>query len=82
MKKASPEVKKALVDAVKKQVKDNNPPAAKQAYLRLLGEGILEEDVYVYLARALACEMFVMMKERQPYDQERYSKRLSKLPYD
>ena len=82
MKKASPEVKKGLIEAIKTQIKDNNPPETNQAYLRLLGQGILEDDVYFYLAHALACEMFDMMKERKPYDQERYIKRLAKLPDD
>jgi hypothetical protein len=49
MKHASPEAREALIEAVKTQVKENNPPEAKQTFLRLLGEGILEEDVYIYL---------------------------------
>lgn len=82
MKNTSPAARKALIDAAKTQVKENNPPEAKQAYLRLLGEGILEEDVYIYLAQALASEMFIMMKEGKPYNKERYIKRLAKLPND
>lgn len=77
---ASPEVKKALIKAIKIQLKENNPLETKQAYIRLLGEGITEENVYIYLAQALTYEMFAMMKEKRAYNSENYAKLLAKLP--
>ncbi len=81
MQRANPEIKKGLIKAIKTQIKENNPPETKKTFLRLLGEGILEKDVYIYLAQALAYEMYSMMKERRPYDNESYIKFLSKLPH-
>lgn len=80
MEKASPEVKKALINTVKTQIKENNPPETKQAFMRLLGEGIPEKDVYIYLAQAIAYETYYMMKEKRPFDNENYVKLLAKLP--
>jgi len=81
MKKASPEVRKALIDAIKIQLKENNPPETKQAFIRLLCDGIPEEDVYIYLAQALAYEMYASMKEERSYDNQNYAKLLAKLPH-
>lgn len=80
MEKASPKVKKELIKAIKIQLKENNPPETKQAYQRLLDEGIPEEDVYIYLAQALAYEVFAMMKEKRPHDSKNYAQLLAKLP--
>lgn len=80
MKKASPAVRNALIKAVKIQVRENDPPEAKQTFMRLLGEGISEKDVYIYLAQALAYEMFDMMKKERTYDRKKYVRLLSKLP--
>lgn len=80
MEKANPEVKKALIKAIKIQLKENNPPETKQAYMRLLGEGITEKNVYIYLTQALVYEMFAMMKENRAHDSKNYAKLLAKLP--
>lgn len=80
MEEASPEVRKALIKAIKIQLKENNPPETKQAYMRLLGQGITEKDVYIYLAQALAYEMFAMMKEKRVHNSKNYAKLLAKLP--
>lgn len=80
MEKASPEVRKSLIKAIKNQLKENNPPEVKQTYVRLLGEGISEKDVYIFLAQALVYEMYTMMKEQRAYDMKNYVKLLAKLP--
>lgn len=80
MKKASSSVRKALINAVKFQVKENNPPETKQAYMRLLGEGISEKDVYIYLAQALSYDLFAMMRDTKSHDSKNYANLLAKLP--
>lgn len=80
MEKASPEVRKALIKSVKNQLKENNPPEARQTYMRLLGEGISEKNVYIYVAQALTCELFAMMREKRTYSRENHAKLLAKLP--
>jgi hypothetical protein len=80
MEKTSPEVRKSLIKAIKTQLKENNPPEVKQMYIRLLGEDISEKDVYIYLAQALAYEMYAMIKEKRIYDMKNYVKLLARLP--
>lgn len=80
MEKASPAVRKSLIKTIKIQLKENNPPEVKLTYIRLLGEEISEKDVYIYLAQALAYEMYAMMKEQRAYDMKNYVKLLTRLP--
>lgn len=80
MEKANPELRRVLIKAVKTQLKENNPSEVKQTYMRLLDEGIFEKEIYVYLAQALACEMYAMMKEQREFDINNYVKLLAKLP--
>lgn len=81
MKKASPALKQSLIESIKNQIKENNPPETKQTYFRLLSEGFSEEEVYIYLTQALAYEMFAIMKKPRNYDSANYIELLSKLPH-
>jgi hypothetical protein len=80
MKQASPELRNSLIEAIKFQLEENNPPETKQAFIRLLGQGISEQDAYIYLAQALTYEMFAMMKEKRTHDRDNYAKLLANLP--
>lgn len=80
MKESNPEVKKALLKAIKNQIKENNPPETKQTYERLLSENISKENVYIYLGQALVSELYAMMKEKRLYDRGNYAKLLARLP--
>ena len=79
-KKASPEVKKVILGAVRIQIEENNPPETKQTYERLLGEGISPENVCIYLGQALISEMYYMMREKRLFDRDNFVKLLAKLP--
>lgn len=81
MNKASPAVKKAIIDTIKTQINKNDPPETKQTYFRLLGEGFSEKDVYSYLAQALSYEMYAMMKNGRKYNHANYAKLISRLPH-
>ena len=72
MEQASPELREGVLDAVRNQLRDNEPPEAKETYERLLVEGIPEEDALKLLAKALVYEMYDMMKSKRVFDQERY----------
>ncbi len=75
----------AIVKAVENQLRENDPPEAKQALKRLMGLGESRENAIRYIATVLSVEMFEVMKYRKPYDQERYTRNLNglpKLPFD
>ena len=79
-KRASPELQEHLFQAIRTQIETNTPPQTKQTYDRLLGEGIADKDAHVHLIRALVYELFVMMKEERPFNEENYAKLLDRLP--
>jgi len=65
---------------VRNQIKQNDPPETKQTYDRLIKEGYSKDEVMRQLAVVVAVEMFDVMKNKEPYNQERYIKRLNDLP--
>ena len=70
----------AILDAIKNQIRDLNPPETKQTYDRLVAEGHSSDEAMRLLGCALASELFAMMKQEQPYNQARYVEYLHRLP--
>ena len=71
---------KAIIEAVKEQMRINEPPETKLNFDRLLVMGYPEEDVYKMLASALACEIYAVMKHKRSYNNTLYVSNLNKLP--
>jgi hypothetical protein len=75
----------AIVEAVENQIRENDPPEAKQALKRLMGLGESRENAIRYIASALSVEIYEALKNLTPYDEARYIKNLDalpKLPFD
>ena len=75
----------AIVEAVESQLRDNNPPEAKQALKRLMALGESRENAIRYIASALAVEIYEAMKNLTPNNESRYLSNLNalpKLPFD
>ena len=75
----------AIVEAVKNQLSENDPPETRVTLERLMEMGESRENAIRYIASALSVEIFGALKNNQPYDGERYVanlKALPKLPYD
>jgi hypothetical protein len=70
----------AVVEAVENQLADNNPPETKQTLERLMNAGESRENAMRYIASALSVELHNIMKNREPYNHERYIKYLNALP--
>ena len=64
---ASPELRKGILNAIRHQIRNNQPPETKETYERLLKEGIIEEDAIKLLAKALVYEMYDMMKSERVF---------------
>jgi hypothetical protein len=78
--KENQRVSEELLVVVKRQIKDNNPPETKQAYDRLIRLGYSESDTMKLLGQCLAVEIYDVLKEGKPYNDERYKKHLNELP--
>lgn len=73
-------LKAHILKVVDNQLKMNDPIITKETLNRLMGLGYSKEDAKEMIASVLVEEIHDVMKENQPYDEERYSKRLALLP--
>ena len=80
MAKSSRVLNKVILDLVDSQIRDLNPPATKETFDRLVGEGVTQDEARRLIGCVVASEIFDVLKHEQPYDEERYVKALKKLP--
>ena len=73
-------VRDAMLDTVLSQINDNNPPEARETYDRLIFGGRSNSQALQLMAAALRVEMDRMLKESTPFDNDRYSALLRKIP--
>ena len=73
-------VRDAMLDTVLSQINDNNPPEARETYDRLIFGGRSNSQALQLMAAALRMEMDRMLKESTPFDNDRYSALLQKIP--
>jgi hypothetical protein len=69
-----------ILQVVDNQIRDKNPPEAKQTYNRLIKMGYSAIDAKKYIGQCVAVEIFNIMKHNQPFDEKRYVQNLLNLP--
>jgi hypothetical protein len=69
-----------ILQVVDNQIRDENPPEAKQTYDRLIKMGYSNIDAKKYIGQCVAVEIFNIMKHNQPFDEKRYVQNLLNLP--
>lgn len=77
--------RRLMLEVVENQLRDNDPPATRETLERLLNEGIPREEAMNLLGCVVASEIFGVLKEQRPFDEERYVallRRLPQLPWD
>ena len=75
----------ALVEVVENQIQDNDPPETRITLDRLMSLGESRENAMRYIASVLSVEVFEALKNKTPYNEERYLtnlKNLPELPFD
>jgi hypothetical protein len=75
-------LRKEILRVVDNQLRANNPPETRQTLERLKGLGYSDKDARRLIAQCVAIEIFRTMKEKTPYDEDRYLTNLNKLPGD
>jgi hypothetical protein len=78
--KSNPRLKSAILEVVDNQLRDNDPPETKQTYERLLDEGHSESEAKRLLGCVVSAEIFDILKEGKPFNQERFVAALNRLP--
>ncbi len=78
--KSNPLLRAAYLEAVDKQLQDNDPPETRQTFDRLRSEGDNEQDAKLLIASAIAAESYLVMKTQKPFNRDRFIRNLQKLP--
>ena len=73
-------LRKAVLEVIHTQIRENDPPEMKQALERLRDQGFAEEEVIKRIGYIVVSEVFSVLKENRPYDREKYIAALNDLP--
>ncbi len=77
----NPRLKELVLEVVNNQIKDNTPPITRETLKRLMDEGAPEPLAREWIAAAVLEELYDVMKNQVPFDEERYARSLSALHY-
>ena len=73
-------LRKAILEVINTQIRDNDPPETKQALIRLQGQGFSEEEALKLIGYVVASEVFSVLKENRQYDKDTFIAALNDLP--
>ena len=73
-------LKKAILEVVRTQLRDNDPPETKKTLERLVREGFTEQEALKLIGYVVAGEVFSVIKEGRPYNEKNYLAALQALP--
>ena len=73
-------VRRQMLEVVENQLRDNDPPETRATLHRLVAEGHSTSEAKRLIACVVVAEMFHVMKDRQPYDRDRFVAGLRALP--
>jgi hypothetical protein len=80
MKTESSIAQEAVFEIIENQLRDNNPPITKETYTRLKSDGFSHDDTMKLIGCAMTTEIYEIIKQSQPFDEERYAQNLKNLP--
>ena len=78
--KPNPRLHAAIMEVVENQLRDRDPPEAKETLDRLVAEGNDEQEARRLIACVVSSEIFDILKNGKMFDAKRYAKALSRLP--
>jgi hypothetical protein len=76
----NPEFGNCILEVVENQIRDNDPPETRQTVDRLVAEGYTANEARRLIATAVAVEIFHIMRDREPFNRERFLCNLAHLP--
>ena len=72
--------RRAILEVVENQMRDNNPPETRQTFDRLIGQGLSSEEAMRLIGCVVAAEIFEILERGSPFEMERYVAGLEALP--
>jgi hypothetical protein len=80
MEKVNRRAGELIIQAIKNQIRQNNPPETKETFDRLRSAGHPKEEVYRMLGCVMTSEIYEVMKHERVFDRDLYVRRLQALP--
>lgn len=72
-------LKKIILEVVENQLRENDPPATRRAYQKLLDVGYSTREAKEKIGAVVLAEIYDVVKENQPYDEKRYRLALEEM---
>ena len=72
-------LKSLILQIVKNQIKNNDPPETKETLVRLLEEGNTRQEAIEKIALIVIEEIYDILKNKQEFNRERFVSKLKKL---
>jgi len=73
------QLKKAILEVVENQIRENNPPETKKTLDRLLKAGYSKDDAMKLIGRGVTVEIYKVLKNKEHFNDEKYVKALREL---
>jgi hypothetical protein len=73
-------IDRAVLETVENQLRDGTPPETRATLERLMKEGYSREEAVRLIGRVVTAEIFGVLKEGEPSDENRYVAALRRLP--
>ena len=80
MEKVNRRAGELIIQAIKNQIRRNDPPETKETFDRLRSEGHPKEEVYRMLGCVMTSEIYEVMKHERVFDRDLYVQQLRALP--
>jgi hypothetical protein len=78
--KVNLELREQIFQIIENQIKNNDPPETDITFKRLKKEGFDDFTVKQLIGQCVAVEIFNVMKNQQPFDEQRFINNLRNLP--
>jgi hypothetical protein len=72
-------LQKIIIQSVEVQIRDNDPPATRATFERLIANGHDEADAKDMIASVIAEEIYLRMKDNRTINEEIFAARLAEL---
>lgn len=80
MEKTNRRAGELVIQAIKEQIRLDDPPETKVTFDRLRRDGHTKEEVYQMLGCVLISEIYEVLKQERVFDKDLYVQRLRALP--
>ena len=73
-------VRKQILEIIKNQMKQNDPPETNLTYKRLTEQGFSDFEAKQYIGQCVAVELFEVFKNERLFDEKKFVANLKNLP--